>query len=222
MVSRATILIMGRRLDLFPEKPSHGQRRYLWDEWTDGSVWEIQRGEDYDVATENMRVNLHIKADSLRCKVRTRKFGDGDQGEGLIFQFYHPEREAEVTVHSDNTDAVMQLLYHDALEIYERARSEVTIPRKDGSRQKYAANRYKQQIDKAYGDGQLVSAIDRIVSRHTQGFGHLEAAERPDLMVETLVLNVGKPYHEFFSAETVRMARERMAQYWVRHSQPPI
>ena len=29
----------------------------------DGSPWEIQRGEDYDVATENMRVNLHMRAD---------------------------------------------------------------------------------------------------------------------------------------------------------------
>ena len=33
-----------------------------------------------------MRVNLHMKADSLFRKVRTRKFGD-DRGEGLVFSF---------------------------------------------------------------------------------------------------------------------------------------
>lgn len=208
---------MGRRLDTFPQERSHGQRRYPWDEWSDGSVWEIRRGADYDVATENMRVNLHIKADSLRCKVRTRKFRDGSHGEGLIFQFLRPEREPEATVHRGSTDAATQLLYHDALEIYERARREVTIPRKDGRRQKYAANRYKQQIDKGYANGQLVSAIDRIVSRPTQGFGHLEEAERPDLMVEALVLDASRPYHELFSADTIRIAGERMAQYWARH-----
>lgn len=41
---------------------------------------------DYDVATENMRVNLHMKVDSLFRKVRTRKFDD-HRGEGLVFQF---------------------------------------------------------------------------------------------------------------------------------------
>jgi hypothetical protein len=87
MAFNAMILAMGRRLDAFPGEPSRGQRRYPWDEWTDGSAWQIRRGEDYGVATENMRVNLHMKADSLFAKVRTHKFDD-DQGEGLIFQFF--------------------------------------------------------------------------------------------------------------------------------------
>ena len=74
------------------------------------------------------------------------------------------------------------------MNIYERARREVNIPRKDGRRQKYAANRYKQQIDRAHADDQLVPVIGRIVSRRTEGFGHLEDAGRDDLMVEMLVL----------------------------------
>jgi hypothetical protein len=214
------ILTMGRRLDAFPGEPSRGLRRYPWDEWTDGSTWEIRRGEDYDVATENMRVNLHMKADSLSAKVRTHKFDDG-HGEGLIFQFFalqEAEKPGKAAArHSDGTDAATELLYQDALDIYERARREVTIERKDGRRQKYAANRYKQQIDKAYTEHQLVAAIGRIVSRRTDGFGHLEEAERPDLMVETLVLNASKPYHRLFPAATVQIARERMAQYAARH-----
>ena len=50
--------------------------------------------------------------------------------------------------HTDETGDPTELLYRDALEIYERARREVTIPRKDGSHQKYAAVRYKQQIER--------------------------------------------------------------------------
>jgi hypothetical protein len=210
---------MGRRLDAFPGQPSRGQRRYPWGEWADGSTWEIRRGEDYDVATENMRVNLHMKADSLSAKVRTHKFDD-DRGEGLIFQFFELEEaeESSVTAEApDDADATTELLYQDALDIYERARREVTIPRKDGRRQKYAANRYKQQIDRAYAEHRLVAAIVQIVSRRTEGFGHLEEAERPDLMVETLVLNDSKPYHQLFPTTTVQAARERMAQYAARH-----
>jgi hypothetical protein len=224
MAFNAMMLTMGRRLDAFPGEPSRGQRRYPWGEWADGSTWEIRRGEDYDVATENMRVNLHMKADSLSAKVRTRKFDDG-QGEGLIFQFFDRE-EAEkpgkaAAEHSDGTDTATELLYQDALDIYERARREVTIERKDGRRQRYAANRYKQQIDRAYAEHRLVAAIGRIVSRRTEGFGHLEEAERPDLMVETLVLDTSKPYHRLFPATTVQSARERMAQYAARHLHRP-
>jgi len=42
----------------------------------------------------------------------------------------------------------MELLHGDAMEIYERARREVTIPRKDRTRQKYAAVRFKAHSDR--------------------------------------------------------------------------
>jgi hypothetical protein len=218
---KTTMLPMARRLDTFPGHPqARGQRKYPWDEWADGSTWEIRRGEDYDVATENMRVNLHMKADSLLRKVRTRKFND-DRGEGLIFQFLDSEEAEEArklaVQHSEEASAMIEQLYEDALEIYERARKEVTIERKDGHRQKYAANRYRQQIQKAYAEGQLVDAIGRIVRRRTQGFGHLEEARRPDLMLETLVLNDNKPYYPLFPAATVRAAKERMDEYRASH-----
>ena len=45
-------------------------------EWADGTPWEIRRGGDYYVATENMRVSLHMKAKQLFCKVQSRKFTD--------------------------------------------------------------------------------------------------------------------------------------------------
>lgn len=213
---------MAKQLNEFPadDKAPQTKRRYPWHQWTNGGAWEIRQGEDYDVATENMRVNLHIKADSLGRKVRTKKISD-DHGEGLIFQFLESEEMELVRMSSEHnqqqTDAALDQLYEDAVEIYDRAREEVTIPRKDGSRQRYAPNRFKQQIDKGHEEGMIVPTVARIVRRPTLGFGHLENAERPDLMVETLVIDAEKPYHRLFSPQTVQIAKERMDDYRERH-----
>lgn len=204
---------MARKLDAFPSEGTGEPRRYPWPEWTDGGVWEIRSGDDYDVDTENMRVNLHIKADALVAKVRTKKIRD-EQGEGLVFQFFDPDaKEASELLGSAkeaDLDAAMKQLYADAMNIYERARREVTIPRSDGTTQRYAAVRYMQQIEKGYKDGMLVPTVAKIIRKPTTGFGHLQAADRPDLMLETLVLDASKPYHQFFTRKTVETARRRM------------
>jgi hypothetical protein len=208
---------MARRLDAFPHEPTGPRRRYPWHEWTDGGIWEIRRGDDYDVATENMRVNLHMKADALLRKVRTRKITDA-HGEGLVFQFL-PDEEGETVEMAvqeqgaDQAREAMKELYADALEIYERARAEVTIERSDGRRQKYAATRFKQQIEKGFEENTLVPTVARIIRRPTLGFAHLEEAGRQDLMLETLVLDARKRYHRFFSTRTVETARERMRKF---------
>jgi hypothetical protein len=207
-------IAVARRLDHFPDGRAPGPlRRYPWAEWTDGSTWAIQRGEDYDVATENMRVNLHLRADALGRKVRTRKIADQD-GEGLVFQFSPSEEEELVAMSrkedSQGTADALEQLYRDALEIYETAREEVLIPRRDGGQQKYAAVRFKQQIDKGREEGTIVSTVARIVRKPTKGFGHLDAAGRHDLMVENLVIDAAKPYHRLFSPETIRVSDERM------------
>lgn len=206
---------MARKLDAFPSDGTGEPRRYPWPEWTDGGVWEIRAGDDYDVDTENMRVNLHIKADALVIKVRTKKIRD-EQGEGLVFQFFDPDAKeaSELLASAKETDldTAMKQLYADAMNIYERARQEVTIPRSDGGRQKYAAVRYKQQIERARENDELVPAIARIVRKRTTGFSHLEEADRPDLMLETLVLDESKPYHRFFTSTTKDTARRRMQE----------
>jgi hypothetical protein len=169
-----------------------------------------------------MRVNLHMRASSQARKVKTKRFSD-EKGEGLIFQFIDvqdPDSASGLPVGGGtDPDGSLELLYRDALEIYEVARREVTIPRRDGTRQKYAAVRYKQQIERAYSKGDLVAAVTRIVSRRTEGFGHLEEANRPDLMVENLVLDTSKPYHRLFTSATVDAASARMSEYAARHAQ---
>jgi hypothetical protein len=207
---------MARRLKQFPRNGGPSARRYPWAEWTDGSVWEIRRGEDYDVATENMRVNLHMKAKDLATRVRTTKVHD-EQGEGLVFQFSDSDaEEAEsklATTPPEEVESALARLYEDALNIYEQARQQVTIQRSDGTWQKYAPVRYRQQIERAWENGELVPTIARIIRKPTLGFGHLANAGRPDLMLETLVLDTDKPYHRFFTTETVEAARRRMREY---------
>jgi hypothetical protein len=208
---------MARKLDHFPSNDRQQARRYPWDEWTDGGVWEIRQGDDYEIPTENMRVNLHIKADSKAVKVRTRKVRD-DAGEGLIFQFYDPDGEEAkrlvAQTPASELDSAMELLYADAMNIYERARHEITIPRSDGTEQKYAAVRYKQQLE-AVEDNKslLVTVIASIIKKRTSGFDHLANAGRSDLMVERLVLDESKPYHRFFTKTTIDVARKRMAEF---------
>lgn len=117
---------------------------------------------------------------------------------------------------TQDTNAALEQLFDDALEIYDRARAEVTIERSDGTRQAYAAVRYKQRIERARENDELVPVIARIIRRPTLGFGHLEEAGRPDLMLETLVLDESKPYHRLFSPTTIETARARMADYAAR------
>jgi hypothetical protein len=207
---------MARRLSAFGENGGDAPRRYPWADWTDGQAWEITRGDDYDVATENMRVILHLRAGDMNRKVRTRKVRD-ERGESLVFQFLDPDgqeiRQMLATAQPQEVHAAMEELYEDAIEIYERARREVTIPRSDGTEQKYAAVRFKQAIDKAHDEGTLITTVARIVRKPTAGLAHLEAAGRYDLMLENLVIDEAKPYHRFFATETIETAQARMAQY---------
>lgn len=90
---------MARRVESLEDDST---RRYPWGEWTDGSVWEIKKGEDYEVPTENMRVNLHDRAKGQGLSVQTRKVGNGSW-EGLRFQFV-PRRPEPVPVVVQRTD----------------------------------------------------------------------------------------------------------------------
>jgi hypothetical protein len=209
-----------KRLDSFPEDEAREPRRYPWHDWTDGGVWEIRRGEDYDVETENMRANLHIRAESNTppLKVRTKKVSD-EEGEGLVFQFFHePEQEEALqTIAAEGataTDAALELLYEDAMNIYFGAREAVEIQRIDGVWTPYTAMRYRPQIEKCeHNKPLLVPTIAGIIKKRTSGFDHLAEAGLPNLMLEALVLDETKPYHRFFHPTTLAIAKQRMQEY---------
>jgi hypothetical protein len=62
-------------------------QKYPWQEWENGRPWEIVKGEDFNVSTHNMQVNLHMRAAKLDKIVRTRTINDG-AAEKLVFQFF--------------------------------------------------------------------------------------------------------------------------------------
>lgn len=79
---------------------------YPWDEWTNGGVWLLKRGEDFDVKASGFRAQLNQQASKRGMKVSTRV-----RGEAIEFQFYQPssgvmppqlpKSDRRKTVHSD-------------------------------------------------------------------------------------------------------------------------
>ena len=206
---------MATQLDTFPG-PRVPQRRYPWDEWTNGRPWRITRGEDYDISTENMRTNLHMQASSRGRKVQTHRATD-DQGDSLIFQFSPGEAELDAATGPKDAQqddgTLLEMLHADLMEIYERCRTEVSYTR-NGRRRKYAPVRYKQKIDRAYAARslqQLLAAVNYWVrSESAGGFRILQEEGRLDLSVESLVLREDKLYHDLFPATTLQRAREKL------------
>jgi hypothetical protein len=207
---------MATQLNTFPG-PRAPQRRYPWDEWTNGRPWQIMRGEDYDISTENMRTNLHMRASSMGRTVKTQKITN-DQGEGLIFQFSADGPEQDMATEAQDgqldDDTLLQALHTDMVEIYDRARTEVRYTTQNGHSRMYAAVRFKQKVDRAYAARslqELVAAVNKWVrSEPTHGFMILKEAGRLDLSVERLVLKEDKPYHHLFPATTLQRAREKL------------
>jgi hypothetical protein len=105
-------------------------------------------------------------------------------------------------------------LYKDLVTLFERTRAEVRIPAPAGGDRPYVATRFKQAIDRGNRQGLLVPVVARIVREPTEGFGHLAEAARPDLMVESLVLDPTKPYHYLFTARTKAHARANLDRYY--------
>jgi hypothetical protein len=87
---------MAAKRDSFPTNHRGRPQKYPWQVWTDGSIWQIRQGDDYDISTQNMQVNLHVRANELGHKVRTQKIKN-EPGEGL-FQFL-PNKERQAVVH---------------------------------------------------------------------------------------------------------------------------
>jgi hypothetical protein len=74
---------MARRLDTFPAATG---ARYPWDEWLDGSVWELVRGDDFHAKMTTFRSNAQIQAKRRGGRVRTKTVDAGGR-EGVALQF---------------------------------------------------------------------------------------------------------------------------------------
>ena len=98
----------------------------------------------------------------------------------------------------------------DALfAIYQRTGREVTYISERGEVRPYWANRFRQALQRAVDEDNIVGFVERLVSQPepSRGFWYLEAADRLDLTVEALVVG---DFRDLFSAEVVAVAEERL------------
>jgi hypothetical protein len=75
---------MARKLDQFPLSNA---ARYPWDEYLDGSVWELTRGEDFDCSLRSIQGAARNQASRRNgsLRMRTRRANDGR--EVVVMQF---------------------------------------------------------------------------------------------------------------------------------------
>lgn len=75
---------MARKIEQFPLAASV---RYPWDEYLDGSIWELVRGEDYTAKTQTFLGNARSRAKRLGGTLRTRALRKNDS-EVVVIQFH--------------------------------------------------------------------------------------------------------------------------------------
>lgn len=146
--------------------------------------------------------------------IGTTYWAEWEQQEKARRQLAEKERDLDerlaVRAEASMLDA---LLYRDLNDLYERTKDEVRIPDGCGGDRPYVASRFKQAIERGRREGTLIPVVARIVKDPTEGLEHLANAGRPDLMVETLVLDTSKPYHHRFSGDMRSNARSNLEAY---------
>lgn len=79
---------MARRIDEF-SPVQRGDGKYPWSDWTDGNIWELKRGDDFDSSLASMRQTCKKVADRRGLKLETRTRKDA-RHEFLQIQFVDP------------------------------------------------------------------------------------------------------------------------------------
>src|ERR1043166_1760081 len=74
---------MAKHLESFP---SASARRYPWDQWLDGSVWQLFPGEDFTAKSSTMLGAARSHAKRLGGTLRTRSIREGDR-DTIVLQF---------------------------------------------------------------------------------------------------------------------------------------
>lgn len=75
---------MARRLEAFPASTS---ARYPWDEWLDGSAWELVRGDDFQSKLSTLRANAQVQARKREGRTRSKTVTTQDGREAVVIQF---------------------------------------------------------------------------------------------------------------------------------------
>lgn len=78
---------MAERLESFTFKHGGGKDAYPWDEWMDGTVWKLVRGEDFDCPARTFQTRAHMAARHRGdIKFRTNTIDENT----IVIQAYKP------------------------------------------------------------------------------------------------------------------------------------
>jgi HKD family nuclease len=102
------------------------------------------------------------------------------------------------------------LLTADLMELYEQTVAERLMTKKG---RHYVPTRFLQGIRRAEAGGDPIQLVYRICRHQTEGFDVILDADRPDLTVESLVVDTAKPYHDLFTDSTREISAKRLGQF---------
>lgn len=81
---------MATKLETFPPSTRGRKSQYPWDQWGDGSIWQLQRGVDFTATAQSMRQNVSKAASQVGKSARTSIVRGQDENgadDTLIVQF---------------------------------------------------------------------------------------------------------------------------------------
>lgn len=85
---------MARRLKEFNFGSRQGAPKYPWDQWTNGEIWEVTHGKDFQCTPGSLVVYLYHKSKLLDMNVSTSiQKGKGKRPARVVFKF--KKREAD-------------------------------------------------------------------------------------------------------------------------------
>lgn len=73
---------MAKKLDYF-DFSNPRRSKYPWDTWTDGSIWQVEYGEDFDCMPKGLIASLQGKAKRSHRKVQAKIVGETT----VVFRF---------------------------------------------------------------------------------------------------------------------------------------
>lgn len=186
-----------------------------------GLIGNDEQFELYDVAMPSAAadrqldrlarlVALATPLDEARASVAWREWEWQDKRRRALAD--EVRRMDEALAHAATTvrEADKQQLLDDLHDVYART-VDADIPRADG--QPYRPTRFLQGLRRAAEAADPVPFVTRVCRKQTPGFDVILEAGRRDLTLEALVADESKPYHDLFSDETRRLARERLGRF---------
>lgn len=81
---------MARKLKTYNFRTRGNSIQYPWDKWTDGSIWQVKKGEDFTCSLGSFIAGASSVAHRRSMRVRMNQ---DKVNETITFQFY--ERQAE-------------------------------------------------------------------------------------------------------------------------------